>query len=253
MVTVELEPAAPSEGKAERSQPAGAAAQRAATPERMLAAGSASLAEVELLAILMGTRDLTPAALLLDRFGGLGGLERAGLRQLASAPAMDAERACRIHAALALGRRLVAPRPLPGQPIRTAAEVWLACAAGLALERRELFLALALDCRHRLQAQVLVATGTLSAVDVEPREAFRFLVQESAHAVIFVHNHPSGDPTPSRADRLISERLADVGRLLGIQVLDHVVVGAEGYASALHGGPVMPPPRAAKPLREVRT
>jgi len=212
--------------------------------ERLLYAGASALAEVELLAILMGT-GLAPAAALFDRFGGLSGLERAGLRDLSAAPELDLAAACRIQVALALARRRGPARAGPGAPLLKAADVWQLCAPRIADEAREMFLALALDCKNRVQREIVIAIGTLTSVDVQPREAFRVLIVEHAASVIFVHNHPSGDPTPSEDDRALSRRLVEAGGLIGIRVLDHVVVAREGFASALHGGPICPRPDPA--------
>jgi DNA repair protein RadC len=101
---------------------------------------------------------------------------------------------------------------------------------------------LALDCKLRLQGEVRVAIGAANRVDVDLREAFRALVLERAVAALFVHNHPSGDPTPSADDYRLSKRLVAAGQVLGIRVVDHVIIGRDGYASALHGGPVARPP-----------
>jgi DNA repair protein RadC len=89
----------------------------------------------------------------------------------------------------------------------------------------------ALDVRHRVQGELCVARGSLTGVEVHPRDVFRPLIRSAAAAVIFCHNHPSGDPTPSRQDVELTARLRDVGELCGIPVVDHVVVGWEGYAS----------------------
>src|SRR4029450_7894801 len=98
----------------------------------------------------------------------------------------------------------------------------------LSLSPVEEFWALALDVRHRLQFELCVARGSLTGVEVHPREVFRPLIRSSAAAVIFCHNHPSGDPTPSRQDIELTSRLREVGELCGIAVLDHVVWAAGG-------------------------
>jgi DNA repair protein RadC len=148
--------------------------------------------------------------------------------------------ACRVAAALALGRRLVTPLR-PGSVIRAPVDVWRALVPRLGDERTERFHALALDCRGRVQREIFIAAGTVAGVDVDPREAFRALVQESAFATIFVHNHPSGDPTPSVEDARLTRRLCDAGRLLGIRVLDHVVVARQGFVSLLDKRSRAPP------------
>ena len=103
-------------------------------------------------------------------------------------------------------------------------------------ERREIFWALLLDTRNRLITALRISAGSLAASLVHPREAFRPAIREAAAAVLFAHNHPSGDPTPSREDRRITARLREAGVLLGIPVLDHIVIGAESYFSFADAG-----------------
>jgi DNA repair protein RadC len=210
----------------------------AAALKRLLYAGTADLSDSELLAIAAGLQELGTAATLLDRHRGLQGLEEAGLRELAAGSEVGLLHACRLKAALALGRRLSAVRPPTRLQIRSAKDVWDVCGMRLAAERREIFLALALDSRNRVQGEVTVAVGMLSTVEVQPREAFRALIRESAAGVVFAHNHPSGDPAPSADDRDVSRRLVQVGKVVGIRVLDHVVVATGGYASAIHDSTV---------------
>jgi DNA repair protein RadC len=100
----------------------------------------------------------------------------------------------------------------------------------------ERFLVLLLDGRHRVLREVTASQGTLTASLVHPREVFRLALREAAAAVILVHNHPSGDPTPSREDREVTERLVHVGEILGVPVLDHVIVAERGYVSLREDG-----------------
>ena len=120
--------------------------------------------------------------------------------------------------------------------LAAAAEVWAHYRARLALATVEEFWVIALDVRHRVQLERCVARGSLSGVEVHPRDVFQPLIRASAASVIFCHNHPSGDPTPSRQDIELTARLRQVGDLCGITVLDHVVVAAEGYASLADRG-----------------
>jgi DNA repair protein RadC len=105
--------------------------------------------------------------------------------------------------------------------------------AGLSVEE---FWLIGLDVRHRVLIDELVARGSLTSVEVHPRDVFRVLLRSRAAAVIFCHNHPSGDPSPSRQDVELTIRLREVGELCGITVLDHVVVGAGGYVSLAERG-----------------
>jgi DNA repair protein RadC len=187
--------------------------------------------DVELLAALL--ESITPAARLLDHYQTLQRLERAGIAEWAAVAKIDRARAERIAAALALGRRLATKTGPPEQPLRTIQQVWRRFAPRVGGETRECFWAIALDAQLRVAAEVQVAVGSLTAVHVHPREAFRALVGAGAAAALFVHNHPSGDPTPSRDDLRLSARLVKAGALLGIGVVDHVVVTGDAFASAL--------------------
>jgi DNA repair protein RadC len=108
--------------------------------------------------------------------------------------------------------------------------------ARLAGQPVEEFWAIALDVRHRVMFDTLLARGSLSGVEIHPRDVFRRLIKTGAAAVIFCHNHPSGDPAPSRPDIELTGRLREVGDLCGIAVLDHVVVGFDGYSSLSEPG-----------------
>jgi DNA repair protein RadC len=209
--------------------------------ERLATRGAASLSDTELLAILLGTgqrgRNVVEVASgLLTELGSLRGLTLASDTELTSQPGIGAARAAVIQAALELGRRTVGTRPQRGQRLAAASEVWAHYRARLACAPVEEFWMLALDVRHRLVAETCVARGSLTGVEVHPRDVFRPLIRSAAAAVIFCHNHPSGDPSPSRQDIELTARLREVGDLCGITVLDHVVVAAEGFASLAERG-----------------
>ncbi len=209
--------------------------------ERLATRGAASLSDTELLAILLGTgqrgRNVVEVASgLLTELGSLRGLTLASDTELTSQPGIGAARAAVIQAALELGRRTVGTRPQRGQRLAAASEVWAHYRARLAWAPVEEFWMLALDVRHRLVAETCVARGSLTGVEVHPRDVFRPLIRSAAAAVIFCHNHPSGDPSPSRQDIDLTARLREVGDLCGITVLDHVVVAAEGFASLAERG-----------------
>ena len=136
-----------------------------------------------------------------------------------------------VRAAFDLARLTVGVRPQVGQRLTGAGDVWNHMRARLAGLPVEEFWVIALDVRHRVVVDRMLARGSLTGVEVHPRDVFRPLIKAGAAAAIFVHNHPSGDPTPSRPDIELTGRLREVGDLCGISVLDHVVVGWEGYAS----------------------
>jgi DNA repair protein RadC len=137
----------------------------------------------------------------------------------------------RIAAAFELGRRASIEPQDPEDPIRGPADVFRRIGPRLRHLMQEEFHALLLDTRHRVLREVLVTRGILDASLIHPREVFRVAVSEGAAGIILVHNHPSGDPTPSEEDRAVTRQLAEAGRALGIPVLDHVVIGRGRYVS----------------------
>jgi DNA repair protein RadC len=208
--------------------------------ERLLAHGAGALSDAELLAIILGAGTaghgvLDVAQVVLARVGGVDGLARASMDDLRGSLGVGLVRSCVIQAALELGRRAAGERPVRGQRLRAAADVWAHLRARLAACSVEEFWALALDVRNRLLWEACLARGSLTGVEVHPRDVFRPLIRAGAAAVIFCHNHPSGDPAPSRQDLELTSRLREVGDLCGIPVLDHVVVGSEGFTSLAQG------------------
>jgi DNA repair protein RadC len=170
------------------------------------------------------------ATKVLRELGGLEALAFASESDLVGA-SLPRHRARLVRAAFELARDSVGARPQIGQRLAAACDVWThmrARLAGLAVEE---FWMLGLDVRHRVLVDQLAARGSLTGVEVHPRDVFRVLIKAGAAAVIFSHNHPSGDPSPSRQDIELTTRLREVGEMCGITVLDHVVVGAGGYVS----------------------
>lgn len=162
---------------------------------------------------------------------GLLGLTRrapAELRTLHGLPPRQAER---LAAAFALGRAVERAGSRRPGPLSRPAEVHRVLAPEVRGLEKETFHALLLDTRHRLLERVRVSEGTLTTSLVHPREVFGPALRRAAAAVVVAHNHPSGDPEPSAEDRAVTRRLLDAGRLLGVPLLDHVVVGAEGWVS----------------------
>jgi len=205
--------------------------------ERLIAVGPAKLSDAELLALLLGTASTETPRALLAALGGLRGLAEADEAELRStAQGIGAARAATIQAALELGRRSVGERPFRGQRIKAASDVWAHFRARLSTSPVEEFWCISLDVRHRVLSDRCIARGSLTGVGVHPRDVFRPLIRESAAAAIFCHNHPSGDPTPSTQDIVLTKRLREVGELCGIALLDHVVVAADGYVSISERG-----------------
>jgi DNA repair protein RadC len=205
--------------------------------ERLLALGERQLTDAELLAILLGggTQDQTAVDLarsVMTRFGAFSDLAACSPAELSQVRGIGPAKATTIKAALEIARRChceTGPkRPEPfGHPERVADY----CRPKLSGEKRECFLVLMLDIKNRLIRDVTVSQGSLTQSIVHPREVFQPAIRDSAASVIFVHNHPSGDTTPSREDIDITRRLKQTGDIIGIRVLDHVIVGEQGYTS----------------------
>ncbi len=209
-------------------------------PREKLAAGNGRLSDSELLAIILRTGTGRKSAVdlareILAHFGNsLHRLDAAGVRELQQVKGVGPAKAAEIRAALELGRRVADPENDDRAGRDRAASsraVFERFRARFKTATQEEFLLLTLDQKNNITREFDVSRGTLNASIVHPRDVFRHALQEAAAAVIFVHNHPSGDPTPSSEDRALTRRLAEAGTLLGIRVLDHVVVGARGYYS----------------------
>jgi len=209
--------------------------------ERLAQVGQRRLADAELVAILLGTGTSAEpvtvlAARLLVEAGGLDGLARLGPGGLERISGLGPSKAARLVAAVELGRRVVT-RPLSRRArLASSKDVDAAFRARLADLDQECFWAIALDAKSRPIRELEIARGGLSSCPVAPADVFRALVREAAASVIILHNHPSGEPTPSADDVALTERLARAGELLGIRLVDHVVIGREGYFSFLDAG-----------------
>ncbi len=228
---------------AERPERAkGARACRADRPrERLRRLGPAALSDAEVVALVLRTGDRardapTLSRSILERFGGLSGLAATSGHALEVEPGLGPAKVASLLASVELGRRVGHRRLERGRPIRNPIDVQRHFAPGLAAARRESFHVLLLDGRHRLIAVEDVSVGTLNASLVHPREVFRDAIRSAAAALVLVHNHPSGDPSPSAEDRRVTARLQAAGALLGIEVVDHVIVAEGGHFSFREAG-----------------
>ncbi len=198
--------------------------------ERLHRLGPRALAVRELVALVLGSGIRgTTAADAADRLlapgGGARGLARRSIAMLARVDGVGPARAGRLAAAFELGRRAASEGALEERAIRGPVDVWRRMGPALRDLEQEEFHTLLLNSQHHLLREVLVTRGILDAALIHPREVFRPAVSEGAAAVILVHNHPSGDPSPSAEDRAVTRQMVEAGRVLGIPVLDHVIVG----------------------------
>jgi DNA repair protein RadC len=210
--------------------------------ERLYSLGSASLTLIELLAILIGTgtsrRDALEVARAVLKIGegSLRELARRPVGELVGVAGMGRAKAARVAAAIEVGRRLGAEESAPGFPIRAPADIHRWSAPALRDLAVEEFHLLTLDTQNRITRDQLITRGILNSSLVHPREVFRAAIAEAAAAIIVVHNHPSGNPTPSPDDRAVTRQLVEAGRLLDLPVYDHVIVAGDHYFSFAEAG-----------------
>jgi DNA repair protein RadC len=205
--------------------------------ERLRSVGVRNLSLRELVALTIGSGSPGSSALdIADRLIGFtgGSLHRLGamdVGEVERVPGVGAATAARLLASLELGRRAASERRRDPIRVRGPADVFARMGPRLRDALQEEFHVLLLNARHGVMREVLVTRGTLDSSLIHAREVFRPAVGEGAAGVILVHNHPSGDPTPSSQDRAVTRQLAAAGRAIGIPVLDHVVIGRGAYAS----------------------
>jgi DNA repair protein RadC len=210
--------------------------------EKLLEHGPGVLTLAELLAIILrsgaeGASALDHARAVLAQYDNdLHRLASAGIGELCQVHGIGPAKAAQIVAVFELARRHGEIEFVPGTPFRGSLDVYAHFRERLASERRERFYAVLLDNKHRKIKDIAVSEGSLTASLVHPRDVFAPVVRESAAAVIFVHNHPSGDPTPSKEDIEITRRLREVGDIMGVRVLDHIVIGRGKYVSFVEDG-----------------
>lgn len=204
--------------------------------ERLLKKGSESLSDAQLLAILLrtgsdGENVLQLAMQLSKRFYPLSRMTKVSVSELCSVKGIGPAKAALLKAAFELGRRSLASPLSEGTALLNSQTVYNHFAPLLKGARREYFKIILLNQKNKVIFDETVSEGSLTTTIVHPREAFSSAVRESAASVIFLHNHPSGDPTPSQQDKEMTDRLVAAGELMGIPVLDHIILGNGAYFS----------------------
>lgn len=198
--------------------------------EKLAARGAGALTDSELIAILLrtgvpGANAIDVARQLLDQHGSLGALSRCSVKEIASTRGIGAAKAVQLVAAFGLGQRL-ARESLARQKLDSPELVHDLVAAEMRALHKESLRVILLDTRYHLLRIEEVSLGSVNESIAHPREIFRPAMIAAAYAVIVVHNHPSGDPSPSQADHSLTRRLADAAELLQIKLLDHIIIGA---------------------------
>ncbi len=204
--------------------------------EKLLSKGAAELSEEELLAIIInsGTTECSALELakqIIHKAGGVRGLADITMDELMSIKGIGESKATKIYAAFELSRRISKSknilRYVIGSP-ESVADIYM---EELRYQKKELVKLLILDTKGAIVGDVLLSEGSLNSSIVHPREVFKEAIIRSANRLVLIHNHPSGDPEPSTQDIQLTNRLAEVGKLIGIELLDHIIIGDGEYSS----------------------
>lgn len=203
--------------------------------ERLLKYGPEALSNAELLAIILRTGSqkenvVNMCSRIFSEYN-IKQLSQANISMLTQIHGIGNAKATQIAAVFELARKLEGFTDDPKRKIRSPADVYSLLYPRMREQKREKFVALLLDTKNQIIREETISIGSLNASIVHPREVFRAALMESCASVILSHNHPSGDPTPSREDIAVTEKLIEGGKLLGIDVLDHVVIGDGRYIS----------------------
>jgi DNA repair protein RadC len=209
--------------------------------EKMRLRGESSLTSAELLAILLNTGTpgetvIEVAQRLLVDHDGLPGLVRADFEELCQVRGLGEAKVSRLKATLELARRLSAAQPQDRPQIKSPEDIYLLLGSEMSVLEQEQLRVVLLDTKNRVSRIVTVYQGSVNSAQVRVAELFRDAVRATAPSIVLVHNHPSGDPEPSRADAQVTREAVQAGELLGIEVIDHIVIGDGQFQSLRRAG-----------------
>jgi DNA repair protein RadC len=209
--------------------------------ERLLQYGASALSTAELLAIILrtGTRDMNVIRLahhLLVTYNNLAGLVRASTAELASAKGLGPAKVTQLKAALELGRRMLIESPEERPQVRSPSDAANLVMSEMGLLEQEHLRVMLLDTRNRVLATPTIYVGSLNTSLIRVGELFREAIRANCASLIVLHNHPSGDPTPSPEDVAVTRQIVDAGKLLDVEVLDHLVIGRQRFVSLKERG-----------------
>ena len=204
--------------------------------ERLIQSGDEHLTDAELLGIIIrdGTTNYSAVDLaqkLLSEYGDFRRLSMASIGELCRTKGIGPARAAQIKASLAIAKRFSTISVKPLQQFKCSNDIFDHFHERLRGKKQEIFSVVLLDNKNRVIKELAISAGSLTSSIVHPREVFNPAIWESAASVIFVHNHPSGDPEPSKEDIQITNRLLEAGSVVGIRVLDHIIIGNECFVS----------------------
>jgi len=211
--------------------------------ERMWTLGAEALNDAELLALILGTGTKSESALMLAQRllkgdGGKKGLEyiyNASLEELSNLKGIGAAKAVKIKAAVEMGRRIASNYGVKKIVINSPKDVENLLKEEMRVLEKEHFRVILLDTKNKVIFVEEISIGTLDSSIVHPREVFKPAIKRSSSSIILVHNHPSGDPYPSKEDIVITKRLCEAGKLLGIHVVDHIIIGNSSFSFKANG------------------
>jgi DNA repair protein RadC len=209
--------------------------------ERLLTRGPAALSTAELLAIILRTgvpeeNVVRVSQRLLSTFGNLAGLAQASPAELIAARGLGPAKAAQLKAALELGRRLLVEAPDQRPQVRSPADAANLLMSEMSLLEQEHLRVMLLDTKNRVLGSPTVYVGSLNTSLIRVGELFREAIRTNSASVIIAHNHPSGDPTPSPEDVAVTRQIAEAGKLLDVDVLDHLIIGRQRFVSLKERG-----------------